>query len=36
MEGESHLSDYEIDKHDEEVSKIFDKDEYTDDEDDPY
>lgn len=36
MEGDSHLSDQEIDEHEEEVSRILEKDEYTDDEDDCY
>ncbi|EFN62545.1 Transmembrane protein 194A [Camponotus floridanus] len=36
MEGEPHLSKYEIEEHEEEVSKILEKDEYTDDDDDDY
>lgn len=36
MEGEPHLSEYEVDEHEEEVSKILEKDEYTDDDDDSY
>lgn len=31
MEGESHLLEEEVDEHEEEVSKILEKDEYTDD-----
>lgn len=34
MEGEPHLSKYEIEEHEEEVSKILEIDEYTDDDDD--
>lgn len=33
MEGESHLSECEMEEHEEEVSKIY---EYTDDDDDSY
>lgn len=33
MEGDSHLLEDEIEEHEEEVSKILDKDEYTDDDD---
>lgn len=33
MEGDSHLLEDEIEEHEEEVSKILEKDEYTDDDD---
>ncbi|XP_011877136.1 PREDICTED: transmembrane protein 194A-like isoform X3 [Vollenhovia emeryi] len=33
MEGESHLLEDEVDEHEEEISKILDKDDYTDDDD---
>ncbi|KAM0730902.1 Nuclear envelope integral membrane protein [Formica fusca] len=33
MEGDPHLSKYEVEEHEEEVSKILESDEYTDDED---
>ncbi|XP_011693322.1 PREDICTED: transmembrane protein 194A [Wasmannia auropunctata] len=33
MEGESHLLEEEVDEHDEEVSRILDKEDYTDDDD---
>lgn len=33
MEGDPHLSKYEVEEHEEEVSKILESDEYTDDDD---
>lgn len=33
MEGKSHLLENEIEEHEEEISKILEKDEYTDDDD---
>lgn len=33
MEGELHISEHEVDEHEEEISKIIEKNEFTDDED---
>jgi hypothetical protein len=33
MEGESHLSEHEVDEHEEEISKSLGKDDFTDDDD---